>query len=82
MDGELAVNESNMVIFTDGVPHAGKQILFAYQTVTDGGGFTQGFDTVHAMTGDAELASRVEDWFEEHEEDPWPWELCQVRIPD
>jgi hypothetical protein len=61
---------------------AGRFVEFAWKTVTVGGGHTQGFDPNHAVSGGDELTQLVDDWFDEHAELPWPWELCQVRLSD
>ena len=60
----------------------GSVVQFIWQTATEGGGVTGGVDLAHAVAGDEELAQRVEDWFDEHEDDPWPWAIAQVRLPD
>jgi hypothetical protein len=65
-----------------GKPKVGALVAFAFYTVTGSGGFISEFDERFAVSGDVALGERVEAWFEAHEEDPWPWELCQVRLPD
>lgn len=63
-------------------PPLGRVVEYGWNTVTDTGGFTAGFDPTSAVEGDVELAERVEAWFEAHEDDPWPWELRAVILDD
>ncbi len=60
----------------------GAAVQFEWQTVNATGGFTKGFDRSSAVAGDVELGERVDAWFEAHDDDPWAWELCQIRLPD
>jgi hypothetical protein len=63
------------------LPIVGTVAEYAWWTVTSGGGFTKGFDLASAVTGDAELGERIDEWFESHEDDPWPWEIRAIRLP-
>jgi hypothetical protein len=84
MDGRKICGRSEVINgqeVTIGDP-VGPVILFAWQTATESGGWTLGVDPAHAVSGDVELGRRIEDWYEEHEGEPWPWEFRQVRLPD
>lgn len=54
--------------------------IYLWCTVTEGGGFTNGFDVKHSVVGDEDVDDRIKDWFEAHDGDMWPWEIRAIEI--
>jgi hypothetical protein len=58
-----------------------KVIEFQWMTATENGGFTAGIDEKHAVDANG-VSQRVEEWYEEREDDPWPWQFRMIELPE
>lgn len=79
---ERLVDNLEAVPFGADIPHIGLGLVYQWNTITDTGGFTNGFDPSCAVEGDQAVGELVDEWFQAHEDDPWPWEIRAVVLTD